>query len=445
MINKNYIFFFWLLFSGSLIAQENWSLDDCVAYAIEHNLQLKEFKYNADSGKETYRQSVRNLLPGLSGSSDYNIRFGRSIDPNNNDIVNTEFFSNNYSLDASVDLFQGFQKLNAIRASKFLYKASMEDVLQQKYLLAFRVMSAFYNIRFFEGLKAISDEQVAISQANYNLVKKQIELGLMAGADLYEAESSLLTDKLAATQNENQLAAARLSLAQEMNLEDVDNISLRTTLDEVAQEAQPMDVDSVYNTAKGFIPLIKAEQLRVQAAQKNLAVSRGRLYPSLSVFAGFGTGYFETNVDDFGEVIPYRTQISDNISKIVGISLTVPISSGWSLRSGIKQQKIAQLRAKNNLDIQEQELYQLIQQLVQENKALIVEYEQGIQRVAAQDLAFSIAQKRYEKGLINALDLNTAKNLAANAKNENLLVSIRLKVNESTLAFYRGLPIFNIN
>ena len=110
-----------------------------------------------------------------------------------------------------------------------------------------------------------------------------------------------------------------------------------------------------------------------------------------------------------------------------------------------KAEKIAYLQAKNNLEIQEQELFQLLQQLVQDNSALVAEYEQSLKKVEAQELAFTIAQKRYEKGLINALELFQAKNLFGVAQNENLQVGLRLKVNQTTIDFYSGLPIFNIN
>ena len=93
-------------------------------------------------------------------------------------------------------------------------------------------MQAFYDIQFFEGLVAISKEQLAVSQSNYDLVKKQIELGLKAGADLYEAESLLLTDKLNLTQSENQLIAAKLNLIQEMNLENATDITIQQKLPE---------------------------------------------------------------------------------------------------------------------------------------------------------------------------------------------------------------------
>ncbi len=440
---------FLLLFalSTSLMAQEKWTLDECVAYALENNLQLKDFKYITDSNKETYRQSIRNLLPNVEASSNYTINFGRSTDPFTNDVVTTDFFSNSYNINSSIDLFQGFQKINSIKASKFLFKATKEETAQQKYLLAFRVMQAFYDIQFFEGLLAISMEQEAVSQANYDLVEKQIELGLKAGADLYEAESLLLTDKLNVTQSKNQLAAAKLSLIQEMNLENASDIAIIPEMEvmEMEETVSTIETDSIYNEAKNFIPLIKAQELRTKAAKKQIAVARGNLYPSLQMFGGVGTGYFETTRDSLGTTIPFRNQFRDNTFQFIGLSLTVPVSYGWSRRSTVKQRKIAYKQAQNALDIREQELQQTIQQLVQDYNSLLVEVVQSNQKMEAQNLAFTIAQKRYEKGLINALELFTAKNLFANAQNENLQVRLRSEINKSTLDFYRGLPVFNIN
>jgi outer membrane protein TolC len=443
---KKYISSFVLLVSLVSFSQEKWTLDECVAYAIEHNLQVKNTAFNNDSSKESYRQSVRDLLPSVSGYTDYTIRYGRSADPQTNDFVNTDFFSNNYSLGANLDLFQGFQKLNTIKATKFIYKATQEDVMQQKFLLAFRVMRAFYDIQFYEGLVANSLEQLEISQGNFDLVQKQVELGIMAGADLYEAESNLLGDKLLVTQNKNLLANAKLILMQEMNLTDVDTIEIQETLEEVIPEQnEEVTLDSIYQTARNFVPLVKSQEYRVTAAKKQLHATRGSLFPSLSLVAGYGTSYFETNVDENGNVIPFKTQFNDNTSKFVGAQLNIPISNGWSAHSRAKQQKIAYMQAKNNLEIQEQELFKLIQQLVQDNQAILAEYDQSTQKVKAQQLAFTIAQKRYEKGLINALELFQAKNLYGIAQNENLQAALKLKVNQRTIDFYSGLPIFNIN
>ena len=374
-----------LLLVNVIFSQESWSLDDCVSYAIGHNLQLKDFKYNEETNKETYRQSIRNLLPSVNAFSNYRINFGRSENPNTNVFENTEFASNDYSINAQIDLFQGFLKMNTIKASKFLYKASNEEILHQKYLLAFRVMSAFYDIQFMQGLLDISESQQEVSQNNYNLVKRQVELGQKAKADLYEAESALLADQLLVTRNKNNVNAAKLTLVQEMNLEGATSISIQTLeFQEEVQDKEALitDQDSIFNKAKTFVPIIKAQELRAKAAKKQLAATRGNLYPRLVLSAGYSSRYVDNGFDqDTGELIPFKTQFKDNAAQFVGVSINIPISNGWANHSRVKQQKVAMMRAENNFNIQKQEMYQLIQQLVQEGEALKTEYEQSSQRM----------------------------------------------------------------
>ena len=444
---QSFIVCLFLSFSFSLVAQKNWSLDACIDYAMTHNLRLNNYGFAAAANKESYRQSVRELLPSIQGISDYNINYGRSTDPNSNDITNTDFFTNTYSINASIAIFNGFQKLNTIRATQFLHKAAQEDLVQQKYLLAFRVMSAYYDIQFYKGLLANSKEQSLISKTNYELVKKQIELGLKAAADLYEAESLVLTDDLFITQNKNALETAYLVLMREMNYTETTTINLTPFL--VPEDAlinTAVQQDTVYKTALGFVPMIKAQQFRLDAAKKDLARARGNLSPSLSLSAGYGTGFFETNIDAATEeTIPFRTQIKDNTSSYVGATLRIPISDKWSRRSFIKQKKIALSKANNQLAVQSQELFNIIQKLVQDHRSIGHELRQSYKKMETQEVAFTIAQKRYEKGMINTLELTQAKTLYATAQNENLQLRLREIVNKSTLDFYRGISDININ
>ncbi|NLP56883.1 TolC family protein [Lutibacter sp. B1] len=428
--------------------QESWSLNECITYALEHNLKLNDLNYTIKSNQEKYKQSYRELLPNISANSSYSILYGRSVDPNTNEIVSSDFFSNNYSIDASISIFKGFQKLNSIASAKFLYKAVKEERLQEKYLLAFSIMTAFYDVKFYEEQLQIALEQLHISSLNLNLVKKQIELGLKAGSDLYEAESVLTNDELSVIQSKNNLNAALLKLKQEMNLNAIEDIKINT-LDETTflneSDFNTINSDSVYQKALTFIPSIKAQEFKTDAAKKDISIAKSNLYPSLSFSAGYGTGYYETNINEIGKVIPFNTQIKDNASQYIGFYLTIPISERWSNRSQIKQQKIALLQAKNNLNIQKQELHQLIQELVQNYEASKMEYNQTKKSEESHQLSFKIAQKKYDKGMISLLELYQAKNLYANSQNKNLQAKLKMKVQKKTLDFYNGLPVFNIN
>lgn len=426
-------------------SQETWSLDKCIGYALGHNLSLKDLTYSKDAGQEQHKQAYRALLPTISANSNYNVRFGRSIDPTTNDVSNVNFFSNNYGVTASMDLFQGFQRLNTISSTKFIYRALDKEAEQEKYLLAFRVIQAFYDVQYFQELLLISQEQVDISQQNSNLVKKQIELGLKAGADLYEANSLLVSDQLEHTQNINSLKAAKLALMQEMNLSDVSNIELENESDLLInpQSDNTASADDIYQKALGFIPIIQAREFRLLSAEKDLAIARGLRMPTLSFFAGYGTSFFETNKNAEGATIPFRTQFRDNTFQFIGFTLDIPILQSGTAYSEIKTRKISLYQAQNDLEIQKQELNNIIQTLVQDYHASRSEFTQTQQQALSRKAAFDIAQRQFEKGLISSLELFTSKNLYASAQNDNLQVKLMIRLQEKTLAFYQGLPFYN--
>lgn len=429
-----------------VLSQDTWTLETCIQYAVENNLNLKKLDYAKATGQELHKQSYRALLPAISANTNYNIQYGRSIDPNNNDVINVNFFSNSYGVNGNVDLFQGFQRLNTIKSTKFIYKALEQEAEQEKYLLAFRVMQAYYDVQFFDEMLEISYEQVDISQKNSDLVKRQIELGLKAGADLYEANSLLVSDQLLLTQNKNNLKAAELQLIQEMNLKGTVEIQIEKTNDLLSslKDTTSITSQSVYEKALGFIPIVKARELRVLSAEKDLAVARGTRLPSLSLFGGYGTSFFETNKNAEGAIIPFNEQLKGNAFQFVGVTLNIPISQSGRTHSAIKTNKIALLQAKNDLDIQKQELNNIIQTLIQDYRASLSEFTQTKQQELSRKIAFEIAQKQFEKGLISALDLYTAKNLYAAAQNDNLQIRLMLRLQEKTLTFYQGFPLFNL-
>nr|BFF38219.1 TolC family protein [Tenacibaculum mesophilum] len=435
-----------LVFTQLMFSQKKWSLDECISFALKNNLLLTDNQYNINSNKETHRQSIRSLLPNLNAYTDYNIRYGRSIDPNTNAVSTNDFFSNNYSLELSLDLFQGFKKINTIKANKLAYLASQKDSDQQKYLLGFRVMSAYYDILYFQEVLEISKQQVSVSETNYTAVDKKVSLGVSAKSDLYEAESLLLTDRLQVTKSENDLMGAKLKLIQEMNLEGVTSIDIHSSALELYSErkASEFQVDSIYGKAINFLPIIESNELKVKEAKAQVKVSRGNYYPILRFRSGIGSGYFETNTDSDGNTISFSEQFDTNTFKYIAFSLNVPIFNGWTQRSDVKQKKITLLQAENTLKTQKQEVLKTIQDLVLKQYSLAAEYSQSNLKVKSQRLAFITAQKKYERGIINAIELFTAKNLFATAENENLQIKLSLLLNEKTLDFYKGMPIFNI-
>lgn len=435
-------FLYTLLWQSNLMAQEKWTVEQCISYGIEKNLRLKSLDYEQASRSENYRQSIRDLLPEVNAGADYGINYGRSVNPNTNDIINTEFSSNNYSLNASMSLFNGFQNQNRIKTAQLLKKASQKDSDQEKYMLSLRIMDAYYQVVFLKKSLELAEEQFAIATNNFTLVQKQIELGLKAGAELYEAKAILATDELSLKQQQNALKLAMLKLKQEMNYDGTE-LELKDSDWSLQQlDMNQFELHSLYAESQQSFPLLQAQQLRVQAADKQLKVARSVYSPSLNAFASYGSGYFETNMNaESGKVIPFRQQLRDNAFTFVGISLNIPISSPWTNRSTVQLQKIELLQAKNQQKIAEQEVFQNIERLIEERTLLMATQEQINLQVETRAKVLEIAQKRYQKGMVNAIELSQAKVGYASAKNDAIQIEMKILINHSTLQLYKGVAL----
>lgn len=427
-------------------SQKSWTLSECIDYAFKNNLELRDFYYSRKSRKESLKQSYRDFLPRIRGSIDMNTQFGRSIDPSNNSYVNNNFFSNDYRVESSADIFQGMKRVRTIEYSKLLLESSLNDELHFKHMLAFDLMSAYLDVLYFAELLEIQKEQLAISRENYDLIDRKIGVGLMAGSDLFEAQSTLLSDSLSYTQSVNSLKEAQLELLHKMNLPSNEFIQLDSaSVNDFMlsnYDLSSASLNAIHKKAVSFVPDIKSTELQVAAAQKNIEITRSDLYPTVSLFGGYGTGYYETLVDGEGKTVPFNTQIDNNAKQVIGVSLSVPIFSAGETRSKVEQSKIEALKQENFLLQKKQTLREVIQGLILEQKSLKEESKISSNTIQAQELAFRTAQKKYENGLINILEFHQAKTTYSQSLTQNLLIRYRGIIAKSTLGFYYGLPVF---
>lgn len=429
-----------LFLSSGTIAQKVWTLQECITQGLENNLRLRSLNYAQLLAQENQEQATRDLLPDLNAGADYNISYGRSVNPNTNDIVTTNFFSNNYEVSSSLDLFNGLQKQNLIKAMKLTYQASKEEKKQEEFLLSFHLTSLYYKAAHLKELKRIAEQQYDVAQKTYQVVEKQVEQGIKAKAELYEAQSILATDQLFLAEQVKQLTMAKLALVQAMNLEgrlEIEVAPISTT--NATLIVQEENADSIFQQSKIMLPILQAEQFKVEATYRQIAAAKGAMLPSLSAFVVYRTGYFETNTNqESGKILAFEDQVRDNASTYVGLSLSIPISDRGARRSRLRKQRIGLEQAINNQKVKEQEVYRNIEQLVVEHQLLITSCNLSKSKEAAMEKAFEIAQKRYEKGLIAGFELMEAKNRYAKAQREYIANQLQLKLNQSTLNFYKG-------
>ncbi|SFE43480.1 TolC family protein [Sunxiuqinia elliptica] len=437
---KNGLLLFLLLGIGfPLGAQETWNLNECIDYALQNNLDQYDLKLGEEAAKIDQLQSKLNLLPSVSASSSAGLNFGRSVDPSTNDIVNTELFNNSNSLNSSLTLFRGFIQQNQIAYSRFRREAAQWETINNQDDLAFKILMAYYDVTYYNGLIEIAKEQLRLSEINLKKTEALIETGLKARTDLAEIQATYEKEKLNLIQSENKKQEARLRLGQLMNLPAGELTQMQIEAEEPELVSSMLLAnDSLFASFVTQSPFVKMAEARLQASAKEAAVIRGQFFPTVQLNASISTGYYETYRDDNGKTIAFKTQLDNNMSQYVGASISIPVFAKNQIRSQYRKAKLAEEQAQIQVDRYRQTVYYELLNNSRELQALFREFVQTGKQVEADDLAFQVAQRKYDEGLIDVIELLAVKNRLGEAQSNRLLASLQWAIKARVVDFYKG-------
>jgi len=425
--------------SLQLSAQEKWTLNQCISYGIKNNLQLRNADLNEKLAIEYYHQSKWNLLPAINAETDAGKFYGRSVDPTTNGIINTSFFNNSYNLNASIDVFRGFMLQNQIRYQKFKKEAAVNDRVSATDDLSFEVMNAFFNVIYYEELLKIANEQKALSELNVKKTEILVLTGLKAQTELLEVKANYEKDELIYIQTSNNIEASWISLKKAMNLSPELQITLANNEDNsITSSDITAIIPDLFKFHSAWSPKIKSYEYEWKASQKDVNIRRAGYFPSIRLQAAFNTGYYETNLDANNRIILFNDQIKNNQNQFVGASLSIPIFNKNAARFDVRQSKIISAQAETNLESAKRDLLFEMEQNYNDLTASWKELQQAERQLEADKLSFQAAQKKFDQGMINAVDFYTVKNRMANTTGEVLHSKLTLEVKKRMLDFYKG-------
>lgn len=428
-----------LLLGLRLPAQEKWTLNECIGYAIENNLQLQGATLEQKIAETNYRQSKWNLLPGLSAGADAGMNFGRSIDPNTNGIVNTSFFNNTYYMGASLDVFSGLKLQHQIRYQKYRKEYAENNKVNVTDDLAFEVMNAFFNVVYYEELLKIANEQKALSEMNVRKTSVLVTTGLKSQTDLLEVKANYEKEELFSIQTANKLQSSWISLKKAMNLPADKQIALLVPQEApMVAAASDTTVAALFSEYARWSPYIRLFENNLQASQKYVNISRGSYFPTLKLSAGYNTGFYETNRDASNKVIDFNTQIDNNRSQFLGASLNIPLFGRNATRFEVTRARLNAEQSQTRLEQARQTVMYEMEENYNELTASIKEMQQAERQLEADTLAFQAAQKKFDQGLINAVELYILKNRLATTTGQVLHSRLTYEIKRRMVGYYRG-------
>ena len=420
--------------------QENgWSLNDCISYALENNIQLKREQLSAKTSKNNYLNSKLQLLPTLNGFSNASYNWGKTFSYDELAYVDQNYLDFNFGVQASIELFNGLQKLNTIQQNKYNVMSSLESVEGIKNEITLNIAAAFLQILLNRELLGLAEEQYELTKLQVVRAEKLVAVGNEAKGSLLEMQAQEALEKSNVVNVTNNLKISILTLSQMLNLDSIGSFDIEIREDlEIDDKLVLISPESVYAEAEMFMPFVKSAEYGLKSQKEGLAIARGMRSPSLSLNFLEYTRYNELAQLPGSDEYLFRNQISDFEYKQLGVRLSIPIFNNWNVQNRISNARVAFEDSKLYLDLAKQSLYEAIQQAHANAIAALENYLAMQESVISNHEAFNYSEERFNVGMINSVDYNLAKNNLTRAQSDLVQAKYDYIFKTKILDFYQG-------
>ena len=440
MMNKTTtIFSLVMMLCGAAKAQKaELSVDDCMRYAVNHNHDVRISRATQDSRIADRTAAIGAFLPAVSGQVGAQYNFGRAIDPETNTYTNVSTFYNGYSVQASLPVFDGFQRLNQLRAAKAAVQMGRSQIQAQQDELALKVFEAYCNVLYYKGTCAMAEEKRQADSLTLRQTQVMCEVGQKSEADVAQMEAQLAADEYELSRQENELQTAMLSLKQLMNWKG--ELSLLPVRTGRTGSPLPTDYESAPNGLFApSLPAIEEAEQNVSVARHQYHEAKGALLPSLSVSAGISTSF---NKVLHTEATPFHTQLKNNEGEYIYASLSIPLFNRLQTITSIRKQRNNLRIAEEQLAQKRDELTKLQLQALGDCEGYRKQTQQMIHKVEADSLAYQLTLRKYEEGLSSGIDVQTTSATLLQSRAQLLQCQLMWALKQKLTNYYKGISLW---
>lgn len=458
-------------------SQDKWDLRQCVDHAVKNNISVRQTDLQSRFSALTYDQSKAGQLPSFNYSGSVGYRLGRSENPTTGVLEDNNFLNIGMQLQAGVTVFNWFSRKNTIESNRLTWEADKEQTKKIQNDISLNVAVAYLQILLAREQANIAAAQVGLTRAQLENTRRRVDAGSLPELNAAELEAQLSRDS-------SSLITAQASAVQFMlQLKSLLNLDAAKDFDIVTPPVSLIPVDpiadllpeAVYASAIKFMPQQKINDLRIQAAQKNVAVAKAGLYPSISAFGNLSTSaiyfkraiynqvlsgytnsgaradvngtYYAVEVPNYTEgstIVRYYKpgsipkQFNTNFGQSVGVGISVPIFNGKAAQTSWSRSKVSlqlQELQKEQGDLQ---LKQDIYKAYNDATAALQKFNADVKAQQTAEKAYSYASKRYEQNLLSAYELVTSQTNLQRAKIQALYSQYDYVFKMKLLEFYKG-------
>ncbi|MGL5682040.1 MAG: TolC family protein [Marinifilaceae bacterium] len=408
-----------------------WTLQSCLNYALEHNIQMQKSRVDELSGKEDMLQAKYEMFPSLSAS----VSQGFSNTPYT-EMGDKSSYAGNYGANANWTLYNGGRQRLALKQSKVMNEINELSVEESANNIRVSIVQVYMQVMYATESVKINENTVETSYAQMQRGKALNEAGSISRVDYAQLESQYHTDKYQLVQAQNELANYKLQLKQLLELDITDNIEVSVPdINEATVLASLPEKETIYAASLTALPQIEIGKLSVKTSELQLQSTRAGFIPSVSLGAGIGTGHLSTS--EFDVPKQFKTGLNENIS----LNVSIPIFSNRSNRTATNKAKYAIQTAQLDLQTKEKQVLKEVENSYLDVTSSQNQYISALERLKYVSQSYSLTEEQFNMGMKNIIELLTEKSNFLNAQQQVIQAKYMTVMNMQLLNIYQGKPV----
>ena len=425
-------------------AQQAWTLDDCIQYALEHNISLQKARLQQQSAAEDVNARQGALLPTLSAQTNQSVGYrpwqDNGIATVTNGQVNTKvdktYYNGSYGLNAQWTVWNGGRNRNNVRLSQLQEQQATLQTEQQANSIEERICQLYTQCLYLSDAIGVSQTTLATSRKNEERGQQMVEVGLLAKADLAQLSAQRANDEYQLVEAESQLANYKLQLRQllELGAEQEFDIVVPASTDEQALADIPA-LPTVYEQALATRPEIEKARLGIESSKVSVAIAKAGWLPTLSLTGGLSTSTNSLSANGWGN------QMKTNVNTQAGLSLSIPIFDGRQTKASVAKAQLQQQQAVLDLQEQQKQLYQTIEGYWLDATTNQQRLRAATASTESQQASYDLLQEQFNLGLKNIVELMNGKDALMQAQQNRLQAKYLTLLSQQLLRLYSGQEI----
>ena len=419
---------------------KQWSLKECIDYALENNISLQKTRLQKESAIEDIKQSTSALLPSLSFSSSQNVTYRPWPESNRATVANgyvetsvdKVYYNGSYGLNANWTVWNGNRNYNQIKLNKITAQQAELDSAYTANSIQEQIAQLYVQILYSHEAVNVCKKTLEVSTLNENRGKEFVGVGKMSKSDLAQLTSQRAKDEYSVVEAEGNLRNFKRQLKQLLQITNDEefDVTIPNTSDEMALQDIPA-MNSVYASALNTRPEIKNAQIGIESSDLSIKMAKAQRMPTIGLSASAMTNTTSMSDNEWG------IQLKNNFDVAGGLTLSVPIFDNRQTKTAIRKAKIQKQEYQLDLLDKQTTLYSTIENYWTQANTNQSMYKAAKESTKSAQVSYDLLSEQFRLGLKNTVELMTGMSNLLNAQQNELQSKYLTILNISMLNFYK--------